>query len=91
MNVKDKIKNIQNQVKHYLYEDENVVNEPKKIFQSNLFHHINVLGTGAFGYVLQSIYKENDIETIYALKIFTKSSIKNLEHITEEVYILKLL
>ena len=91
MNVKDKIKSIQNQVKHYLYEDENVVNEPKKIFQSNLFHHINVLGTGAFGYVLQSIYKENDIETIYALKIFTKSSIKNLEHITEEVYILKLL
>lgn len=91
MNIKDKIKNIQNQTKHYLYEEESIIIEPKKIFATNQFRHINVLGTGAFGHVVQTIYKDNDIETTYALKIIAKTDVKSAQHIMEEVTILKLL
>jgi len=91
MNIKDKIKNIQNQVKHYLYEEDIVSTDTKPVFQNHQFRHINVLGTGAFGYVLQSIYKDKDIETNCAVKVMLKANIKKVEHIMEEVYILKLL
>lgn len=91
MNIKEKIKTIQIQTKNYLYEEENAINEPTKIFQNDQFRYINVLGTGAFGYVLQTIYSENETETIYALKVLAKASIKTVDHIIEEVRILKIL
>jgi len=96
MNIINKIKNIQNQTTHYLYEDPLIINPEKKvIFNSDKFQHINVVGTGSFGYVLQSTYKtnttENTTENTYALKVLSKESIKKVDHLMEEVYILKLL
>jgi len=91
MDIRDKIKNIQNQVKHYLYEEEIDATDIKPVFESKQFRHINILGRGAFGYVLQSIYKDKDIETTYALKVMLKANIKKVDHLLEEVHILKLL
>jgi len=92
----NKIKNIQTQTKHYLYEEpvtieEDTESDQKPLFDNNQFQHVNVLGTGAFGHVLQSIHKTNTTETTYALKVLSKESIKKVEHLMEEVYILKLL
>jgi hypothetical protein len=96
MNMINKIKNIQTQTKHYLYEEpvtieEDTESDQKPLFDNNQFQHVNVLGTGAFGHVLQSIHKTNTTETTYALKVLSKESIKKVEHLMEEVYILKLL
>lgn len=90
MNIKNKIQNIQIQTKHYLYEDTAVTEQMPK-FDSSQFFHINVLGTGSFGYVVQSKYIDDNKETTYALKILAKDSIKKVEHIIEEIYILKIL
>lgn len=90
MNIKHKIQNIQTQTKHYLYED-TAISEPTIKFNSNQFNHINVLGIGSFGYVLQSTYKDGELETTYALKMLEKKSIKKIEHLMEEMYILKIL
>jgi hypothetical protein len=35
MDIRDKIKNIQNQVKHYLYEEEIVSTDTKPVFQNH--------------------------------------------------------
>ncbi len=94
MNIRNKIQDIQNKTKNYLYEppEEIDINEIKPNFTNiTNFRYINVLGHGSFGHVLQSIYTENNIETIYAIKVLAKENIKNIKHLTEEVYILKLL
>jgi serine/threonine protein kinase len=57
----------------------------------NKIRHINVLGSGSFGNVIQSIYTDNNIDTTYAIKVLAKAKVKNIEHLMEEVDILRLL
>lgn len=74
--------------------EENIIGvEVKPNFKNNNnnFQYINVLGSGSFGHVLKSVYTEDNIESTYAVKVLEKAKVKNIEHLMEEVHILKLL